>query len=164
MKKVLLLITIVGLLSSCMKKRWEDPADPAYWLGKWDIEELFETDGNVVNSFTSVSGYVRFKKMLSADAYGKGKFKITYSAPNAAMLSHTEVTYEGEFKWRMQGNAPTIVMEDDFEDVPVLGIGRKSLGGFSINNGRSKWNYVEITTSPLEPGFTGLFHGLILSR
>ena len=164
MKKVLLLITIIGLLSSCMKKRWEDPAEPAYWLGKWDVEELFETDGNVVNSFTNVSGYVRFKKKLKSDAYGSGKFKITYSAPNAAMLSHTEVTYEGEFKWRMQGNGPTIVMEDDFEDVPVLGIGRKSLGGFSINNGRSKWNYVEITTSPLEPGFTGLFHGLILSR
>jgi hypothetical protein len=162
MNKTVGLLIVLFLFLGCKKKHWENPAEMHYWIGKWQVKELFEQSGSVKNTFTSVKGTIRFKNATIGTAYHDGEYDITYSAPGATAMSNTEETFKGKFKWRLEGL--TVVVTMDGGETPIFGIGRAGLASFSLNVDNYKWNYAELRTNPLPPGFSGLSNGCVITR
>lgn len=165
MKKVyVLMLTLPLFFMGCERKRVDDPTTAAYWLGKWNFEEVYEIDGDERQTYI-VSGTVKFKKMLKADMYGSGEFEIEIAAPNAMYLPETLTTYKAEFTWRIKTMGITVMIDGDDDITPVLGVGRTGIADFNFSWDFFKEDFIEIMTNPLPPGISGsVRHSILLTR
>jgi hypothetical protein len=128
--RIFILSFIILFFAECTKKRRDTPQLPNYYIGKWDVAEMYYfSNGNRVD-FTNVKGRIKFDNGPAKSFHYSGSFNVSYTLNyNGTTKDHS---YECDISWRLDGINLKILTDDDENVIPCLGIGEVGMTNFRV--------------------------------
>jgi hypothetical protein len=138
-------ILLLVSLASCTKKRRDTPQLPNYYIGKWEVEELYYFSGGARVDYTNVKGKINFDNGAPKSFHYDGDFTLTYAS--SANSTDPNNMHEDDISWRIDGLNLLVLTEDDENVIPTLGIGNPGMASFRPE--LFKEDFIVLSTLPL---------------
>lgn len=150
---------LLFLTLSCQKETRENPFRAPFYIGTWDYTAIIHFNDNSMGTPASeVRGFIRFRSGMKGELNWRGQFEVSFKR---GATGQTE-SYEGKFDWRMDSGKLTVVMDNEDDDYPALGVGWSNAIDLLLNADYVKENRVELRA--VDPIFTNRGTVITLQR
>jgi hypothetical protein len=128
--RLMVLTFMVLFFAECTKKRRDTPQLPNYYIGKWDVAEMYYYSGGNRVDYTNIKGKIKFDNGAVKSFHYSGTFDISYTSNHNGIAK--DHSYQCDISWRIDGSNLKILTEDDENVVPCLGIGEVGMTNFRV--------------------------------